>query len=233
MYFTWHPALLEFFVEYICQQYYFCFSLKTVLIHTDNLFSFQEQPKRDVVEPPKIKETEVTPAPKVESAAKPEIQANGGGGGDKNNIGEDYTETNIDFEYSAEIHDDKKKNNKNKKAATVDKTPASPVDTSVTAPVVKSKDPTTAKETTKEPEKPSTNDSGGSSVSAPSVEPGSPTMKDALTDADLYKLENNSVVSVRNLKDVLLERHIQLPEEIITNDWLVLNLTSAPVIESF
>lgn len=65
------------------------------------------------------------------------------------------------------------------------------------------------------------------------VVPGSPVMKDAVTDEEMYELENNSVVTIRHLNDVLRENQIQLPEEISPNDWLVLNLSSPPVIESF
>lgn len=50
-------------------------------------------------------------------------------------------------------------------------------------------------------------------------------LKDASTDAELYELENDDrIVSIRKLDDVVRESKMVLPEEVISNDWLVLNL---------
>ena len=61
----------------------------------------------------------------------------------------------------------------------------------------------------------------------------SPVLKDASTDAELYELENDDrVVSIRKLDDIIRESKIVLPEEVISNDWLVLNVVTR-VIPTF
>jgi len=59
---------------------------------------------------------------------------------------------------------------------------------------------------------------------------GDPQLKDAITDAELYEFEaEDQVVTVRKLEDVLRENKISLPAEVISNDWLVLNLSSREI----
>ena len=86
-----------------------------------------------------------------------------------------------------------------------------PKDTSATSPVV-----VVVNETVKSTEKETaTTDT----ISPPLV------LKDASTDAELYEFENDDrVVSVRKLDDVVRESKMVLPEEVVSNDWLVLNL---------
>ena len=50
---------------------------------------------------------------------------------------------------------------------------------------------------------------------------------------ELYELDDNNIVSVRNLEDIVEESHIDMPAEVQPHDWLVLNLSSQNIIESY
>ncbi|XP_066918316.1 glutamic acid-rich protein-like [Clytia hemisphaerica] len=82
------------------------------------------------------------------------------------------------------------------------------------------------------PEKPteSTESGAGSSREEIIDSESTPQLIDATTDAELYEFENeNKVVMVQKLEDVLREKKMVLPEDIISSDWLVLNLANREI----
>ena len=132
------------------------------------------------------------------------------------NTTEAFIKTDIDFEYSADIHDEPAE------------TPTTEVIEKTTEQVTK----TETEEVTETTEKVLESEIKEKVVSKDST--GSPktiiittvSEKPTVQEEDIYELcDDNITVTVRNLNEIAAEKQLEFPKEVIANDWLVLNLS--------
>ena len=140
------------------------------------------------------------------------------------NTTEAFVKTDIDFEYSADIHDE------SVETATTEsvETPTTEVIEKTTEQVTK----TATEEVTETTEQVLESEIKEKAISKDST--GSPktiiittvSEKPVVQEEDIYELcDDNITVTVRNLNEIAAEKQLEFPKEVIPNDWLVLNLS--------